>query len=151
MIFIRIVESSLEVSLSSSLLFSLFDLFLIHFIPSLCFSDIKTSSPIIMSDALEELWSKLSLTEDEQSDIIVEQGWANDPTKVEKNCALGKMLMRKTVNVEAMKNIFIKIWKLTRVYLSDKLGISCTYFILTIHWRKTEHFRSNLGLSINPS
>ena len=66
-----------------------------------------------MTDTLEELWSKFSLTEDEQSDIIVEQGWANDPTKVEKNCALGKILMRKTVNVEAMKNVFIKIWKLT--------------------------------------
>ena len=62
-----------------------------------------------MTDTLEELWSKFSLTEDEQSDVIVEQGWANDLTKVEKNCALGKILMRKTVNVEAMKNVFTKI------------------------------------------
>ena len=102
-----------------------------------------------MMEALEELWSKFSLTEDEQSDIIVEQERVNDPTKVKKNYALGKLVMRKPMNLEAMKNVFIKIWNISMGFLSEKLVIGCKYFIFRICWKKTRHFRSNPGRLIN--
>ena len=66
-----------------------------------------------MSEGLEVLWSKLSLTEDEQSDDIVKKEWLDDQEEVKQNCLLGKLMTRKNVNVEAMNSVFIKIWKIS--------------------------------------
>ena len=57
----------------------------------------------------EELWSKLSLTEDEQSDVIVEKERLDDQLEVKQNCLLGKLMTRKHVNVDAMNSVFMKI------------------------------------------
>ena len=54
----------------------------------------------------------MSLIKEEQSDVIVEQELVDDILEVGNNCVLGKFLMRKPVNVEAMKSVFIKIWKI---------------------------------------
>ena len=57
----------------------------------------------------EELWSKLSLTEDEQSDVIVEKEPLDDQLEVKQNCLLGKLMTCKHVNVDAMNSVFMKI------------------------------------------
>ena len=62
-----------------------------------------------MSEGLEEFWSKLLLTKDEQSDVIVEKEWLDDQEEMKQNCLLGKLMTRKHVNVEAMHSIFMKI------------------------------------------
>ena len=62
-----------------------------------------------MSEGLEDIWSRLSLTKKEQFDIIIEKEWVEDISEVGKNCLLGKLLLLKAVNVEAMKNVFLKI------------------------------------------
>ena len=66
-----------------------------------------------MTEGLEEIWNKLTLTEEEQEDILVEKEWVEDISEAGKNCLLGKMLMRKPVNMEAMRSVFIKIWKVS--------------------------------------
>ena len=62
-----------------------------------------------MTEALIEMWSRLSLTEEEMSDVIIEKDWLDDMFEVSRHCLLGKLLMRKNVNMEAMKNVFKKI------------------------------------------
>ncbi|XWS22384.1 hypothetical protein CRYUN_Cryun29cG0029300 [Craigia yunnanensis] len=62
-----------------------------------------------MGEILEEMWSHLSLTEEEQNDIYVEKEWVGDGSEVDKKCLLGKLLLRKIANVEAMRNVFLKI------------------------------------------
>ncbi|XWS50900.1 hypothetical protein CRYUN_Cryun12cG0129700 [Craigia yunnanensis] len=62
-----------------------------------------------MTKALVEIWSKVSLIEEEQSDIIIEKEWIEDTSSMGKNCPIGKLMMNKMVNIEAMKNVFMKI------------------------------------------
>ena len=65
-----------------------------------------------MNDSLEELWSRLSLTEEEQDVVAVEKEWVEDVSAVGNKCLLGKLLIRRNVNIEAMRNVFLKIWRL---------------------------------------
>ena len=62
-----------------------------------------------MSEELTEMWSKFSLIEEEMSDVVIEKDWMDDMSVMGKKCLLGKLLMRKNVNMEAMKNVFKKI------------------------------------------
>ncbi|XWS44585.1 hypothetical protein CRYUN_Cryun15aG0059600 [Craigia yunnanensis] len=59
------------------------------------------------------MWNRLSRTEKEQSDLITEKEWVKDLVNVGKHYLLGKILQCKVVNMEAMKNVFQKIWKLS--------------------------------------
>ena len=64
-----------------------------------------------MDEKLTEMWSKLSLTEEEQANIVIENEWIEDTSSMGKDCLLGKVLLNKPVNIEAMRNVFMKIWK----------------------------------------
>ena len=81
----------------------------------------------VMTEVLEKIWSKLTLIKEEQDDIIIEKEWVDDVSEAGQNCAIGKLVMRKLVNVEVMRNIFIKIWRvsegLTIREVGDKLYI----------------------------
>ena len=66
-----------------------------------------------MNETLEDLWSKLTLTEDERIDVLVDKEWIDVPSEVSKNCLLRKILMRKLVNLEAMKTVFMKVWNMS--------------------------------------
>ena len=60
-----------------------------------------------MTESIEELWTKLSLTDTEQKEVTVEQEWV-EGTEVEgKNYIIGKILTNRVVNVQAMKNVFL--------------------------------------------
>ena len=67
-----------------------------------------------MDEKLAEMWSKLSLTEEEQTDIVIEKDWIEDTSSMEKCCLVGKILSNKRVNLEAMRNVFMKVWKLKK-------------------------------------
>ena len=75
-----------------------------------------------MTEGLEEIWNKLTLTEEKQEDILVEKEWVEDISEAGKNCLLGKMLMRKPVNMEAMRSVFTKIWKVTASLFIREVG-----------------------------
>ncbi|XWS24208.1 hypothetical protein CRYUN_Cryun28dG0081000 [Craigia yunnanensis] len=64
-----------------------------------------------MVKGLEEIWNKFSLFEEEQENILIEKEWVKDIFEIGKNCLLEKLLMKKPVNMEAMRNVFTKIWK----------------------------------------
>ena len=65
-----------------------------------------------MPDDLEELWRRFSLTEEEQTNVVIKKEWVEDMSKKSRNCLLGKMVMKKTVNMETMKVMFMKLWKI---------------------------------------
>ena len=66
-----------------------------------------------MNEELEKLWEKLSLTEAEQTEVIVEKDWQEKDNEVGENCLIGKLVLNKRINVEAMKNVLSTIWKLS--------------------------------------
>ena len=37
-----------------------------------------------MSESLEDMWSRLTLTEEEQTDVVVDKSWADDSSEVGK-------------------------------------------------------------------
>ncbi|XWS46765.1 hypothetical protein CRYUN_Cryun14cG0096100 [Craigia yunnanensis] len=65
-----------------------------------------------MTDELENLWGKLSLTEEELTEVVIEQDWIVEAKEVRKNCLIGKLLLNKRVNMEAMKNVLCNVWKI---------------------------------------
>ncbi|XWS63214.1 hypothetical protein CRYUN_Cryun06bG0076600 [Craigia yunnanensis] len=65
-----------------------------------------------MTKVLEEMWSRLSLTEEEQVEVIVEKDWVEDVSEVGSKRLLGKLLMKRAINTEAMWNVFMKIWRI---------------------------------------
>ena len=65
-----------------------------------------------ISEELEQLRGKLSLTEEEQLKVVVEQEWLEDSKEAGKNYLIGKLALQKRVNVEAMKNILCNVWKI---------------------------------------
>ncbi|XWS08987.1 hypothetical protein CRYUN_Cryun40dG0047300 [Craigia yunnanensis] len=66
-----------------------------------------------MADDLEEMW-RFSLTEEEKTDVVIEKEWVEDMSEKSKNYLLGKMVMRKNMNKEAMKVVFTKLWKVIK-------------------------------------
>ncbi|XWS13478.1 hypothetical protein CRYUN_Cryun36dG0040400 [Craigia yunnanensis] len=68
------------------------------------------------------MWSRLSLTEEEQLDVIIEKEWIEDSSSIGKNCLVGKLMMNKMENVEAMKNVFLKIWRIKNGVTIYKMG-----------------------------
>ncbi|XWS36420.1 hypothetical protein CRYUN_Cryun20dG0084500 [Craigia yunnanensis] len=62
-----------------------------------------------MTEVLEKMWSKFSLIEEEQTDVVIENEWVEDSLEKSKKCHLGKIVMRKPVNLETMKNVFTKL------------------------------------------
>ncbi|XWS68953.1 hypothetical protein CRYUN_Cryun04dG0138100 [Craigia yunnanensis] len=55
------------------------------------------------------MWSRFSLIEEEQIDVVIEKEWVKDMMERSKNYLLGKILMKKQVNMKAMKNVFMKV------------------------------------------
>ena len=65
-----------------------------------------------MTESLEEMWNRLSLTEEEQNEVVVEKEWVDDGAEVGNKSLLGKLLLRRSVNIEAMRLVFLKIWRI---------------------------------------
>ena len=66
-----------------------------------------------MSEALKEIWSHMSLTEEEKVDVFVEKEWVDDISLAGKKCLFKELMLRKMVNMKVMKNVFLKIWKIS--------------------------------------
>ena len=75
-----------------------------------------------MLEELENLWGKLSLTEDELIEVRIEQDWLEEIKEVGKNCLIGKLLLNKRVNTEAMKNVLSNVWKVSSGMVVREVG-----------------------------
>ena len=64
-----------------------------------------------METGLEELWKNLSLTSDEQQDVIIEKKWIEEIVQARKNCLFGRMVINRVMNMEAMKGVLQKNMK----------------------------------------
>lgn len=64
-----------------------------------------------MVEELEELWKKLTVTEEEDEDIVLGSNSTKVTKKVWKNCIVMKVLTQRSVNVEALKKNMRMLWK----------------------------------------
>ena len=64
-----------------------------------------------MAEGLDWLMAKLSFTKKEQSVVAVKKDWIEEMLQEGKNSLMWKVLTKKVVNKEAMKNVFSPIWK----------------------------------------
>ena len=65
-----------------------------------------------MKTGLEDLWNKLSLTEDEKSKVVIEKDWIEEIAEARRNCLIGKLLTKRILNLEVMRSVLHKVWKL---------------------------------------
>ena len=64
-----------------------------------------------MEDELEEMWKKLSFTEEEDESITLGRGTIEAAKVVGKNCLLMKVLSHKYMNIEALRKNMRMFWK----------------------------------------
>ena len=75
-----------------------------------------------METGLEKLWNNLLLTADEQLEVVIEKNWIEETAQARKNCLLGRMVINRAVNMEAMKLVLQKIWKLLSGLVMKEVG-----------------------------
>ncbi|XWS20362.1 hypothetical protein CRYUN_Cryun31cG0095000 [Craigia yunnanensis] len=64
-----------------------------------------------METGLEALWNNLSLTKEEQHEVFIEKDWMEENGHARRNYLIGKMVINMAVNLEAMKTVLQKVWK----------------------------------------
>ncbi|XVF09299.1 hypothetical protein REPUB_Repub07fG0080600 [Reevesia pubescens] len=66
------------------------------------------------AEYLEVLWGRLTLTGEEQHEVLIEEKWFADTLKEKKNYLVGKILTTKNINGDILNSIFTKVWKIAR-------------------------------------
>ena len=64
-----------------------------------------------MAEELEELWKKLTVTEEENEDIVLGSNSTRVAKEVGKNCIVMKVLTQRCVSVDALKKNLRMLWK----------------------------------------
>ena len=64
-----------------------------------------------MAEELEELWKKLSFTEEEDESIALGSSTTEVAKAIGKNCLVVKVLSPKSINIEAFRKNLRMIWK----------------------------------------
>lgn len=80
-----------------------------------------------MVDALEILMNRVKLEEDETYEFIFNEEAINETTLAEDLCLLGKFLIKRPINLEAMKGVFTRAWKIS--YLIEVIKITAMIFL----------------------
>ena len=75
-----------------------------------------------MEIELEDLWNNLSLTKDEQHKIVIDKNWVEEVAHAMRNYLIGKMILKRAVNLEAMKTILQEVWKLAFGLVIKEVG-----------------------------
>ena len=55
--------------------------------------------------SLENIWNKLT------KDVVIDKKLVEETMVERMNCLIGKVLMEKVVNMEAMRTVLYKVWK----------------------------------------
>nr|POE67963.1 hypothetical protein CFP56_75730 [Quercus suber] len=64
-----------------------------------------------MADELEELWKKLTFTEEEDTGIELDSGSTSAARKLGKYCVVMKILSQRSINVDALRKNLRMLWK----------------------------------------
>ncbi|XVF86576.1 hypothetical protein PTKIN_Ptkin18bG0053100 [Pterospermum kingtungense] len=65
-----------------------------------------------MDDSLVRLWENLDLSNDEHTDVLVENDWLQSTIDTGRQRLLAKFFGQRMVHVEVMQNALQKIWRL---------------------------------------
>ncbi|XVE87987.1 hypothetical protein DITRI_Ditri19aG0032200 [Diplodiscus trichospermus] len=71
---------------------------------------------------ITERWNNFHLSDDDDDDIIIEKDWVADAVQVAAHCLVGRLLLKKVFNIDAMKNLLSRAWKLHDDVLIKEIG-----------------------------
>ena len=66
---------------------------------------------MVMVEELEQLWKKLSFTEDEDEDIVLGDNNTRMTKEIGKNYLVMKILTQCSINIEALRKIKWMLWR----------------------------------------
>lgn len=64
-----------------------------------------------MAKAFEEIWKKLTITEEEDEAITLDRGTTQAAREIGKNCLVMKILTQNSINTEALRKTMRLVWK----------------------------------------
>ncbi|XVF24670.1 hypothetical protein REPUB_Repub13aG0147300 [Reevesia pubescens] len=82
-----------------------------------------------MAEDLEALWARLSLTENEKVEVVLGEDSFEDSLLAGHFCLIGKAFTHKVVNLEAMRTVFQKVWKVRSGLQVSEVGDKIFAFI----------------------
>lgn len=68
-----------------------------------------------MAEELEQLWKKLSFTEDEDEGIVLGGNSTRTAKEVGKNCLVMKILTQRSINIEALRKTMRMVWRTNKL------------------------------------
>ena len=68
-----------------------------------------------MAEELEQLWKKLSFTEDEDEGIVLGGNSTRTTKEVGKNCLVMKILTQRSINIEALRKTMRMVWRTNKL------------------------------------
>ena len=81
-----------------------------------------------MAEELEELWKKLTVTKEENEDIVLRSNSTWVAKEAGKNCIVMKVLTQRSVSVDALKKNLRMLWKTNKglqvVEIEDNLYLA---------------------------
>ncbi|XVF46132.1 hypothetical protein PTKIN_Ptkin03bG0002200 [Pterospermum kingtungense] len=80
-----------------------------------------------MADELTEKWSNFRLMEEKEDDVVIDKDWILDPECFGKSYLIGKLVVKKRFNLEAMRNVLCKAWRLKEEMVVKEVGIKYSY------------------------
>ncbi|XVF50675.1 hypothetical protein PTKIN_Ptkin04bG0121000 [Pterospermum kingtungense] len=65
-----------------------------------------------MANDLEDLMNRISLGEDDsdEDEIVIEEKWVDEDNTIGESCLIGKLMLKKPYNLDAMKTALMKAW-----------------------------------------
>ena len=69
---------------------------------------------MVMVEELEQLWKKLSFTEDEDEGIVLGDNSTRTAKEIGKNCLVMKILTQRSINIEALRKTMRMVWRTNR-------------------------------------
>ncbi|XVF12481.1 hypothetical protein REPUB_Repub08aG0122200 [Reevesia pubescens] len=95
-----------------------------------------------MANDLEDLWSKLSLTEEEQTEVCLNVAGDDDSVLEYPKWLFCKAITRKRINMASMKNVLTVVWKLSGSLSIKEIGDKIYIFRFEIEDEKNKVFFS---------
>ncbi|XVF51215.1 hypothetical protein PTKIN_Ptkin04bG0166900 [Pterospermum kingtungense] len=65
-----------------------------------------------MAKGIEDLCQRLTLEEDEEEEVHIEKSWVTEGLVSGKESLVGKLLLKRPFNIEGMKTVLSKVWRL---------------------------------------
>ncbi|XVE64372.1 hypothetical protein DITRI_Ditri07aG0095700 [Diplodiscus trichospermus] len=100
------------------------------------------------------MWNGLSLS-DEEEEVLIEKERAKEADQIGNHCLIGRLLIKKPVNIDSMKNALCKAWKVKEDVIvkeePEAVNLDWCSFWVQLHGLPLRMMTERIGIAIGES